>query len=188
MTGIKAFVEKRSFVISLLLLGLYIALFFIPYVAATGYWKDYAEFEDCAFRILKSICPPPNYETNVEELQLYSFAILFVFLSLWITQIVAIFLSKKRPFSFLASIIPFSVVYFGTIYMVASWAEYDVPPSAGVFIMTLIYAFLLLVVVAWMQPFIKKAIDSRPPREHKPTKEERIAELEARVRELENRD
>lgn len=28
----------------------------------------------------------------------------------------------------------------------------------------------------------------RPPREHKPTKAERIAELEARVRELENRD
>ena len=54
------------------------------------------------------------------------------------------------------------------------------------------YATLLCVLLA-ISVFIATLvylppIKPRPPHEHKPTKEERIAELEARVRELENRD
>ena len=39
--------------------------------------------------------------------------------------------------------------------------------------------------VAYVVKWLKARLDRRPPREHKPTKEERIAELEARVEALE---
>ena len=191
MGCIRTFVEKRSLYISIALFVLYLAVFFIPYVAPNDYWEGYDAFEDSAFHILTDICPPPETTLDIEELQVHSFAIIFVYLALWITQIVAVFVSKKYPYFFLASLIPFSVVFFGTAYMVDGWAKSSVPPSAGVFIMAAIYAFLLIVAVAWALPLIKRAIErfkNRPPREHKPTKAERIAELEARVRELENRD
>ena len=189
MSCIRTFVEKRSLYISIALFVLYFAVFFIPYVAPNDYWAGYDAFEDSAFHILTNICPPPENTLNIKELQVHSFAIIFVYIALWITQFVAVLVSKKHPYCFLASLIPFSVVFFGTAYMVGGWAKSSVPPSAGVFIMAAIYAFLLLVAVAWALPLIKRAIErfkSRPPREHKPTKAERIAELEARVRELEN--
>lgn len=51
-------------------------------------------------------------------------------------------------------------------------------------LLCILFAISVFIVVLVYLPPIKP----RPPREHKPTKAERIAELEARVRELENRD
>ena len=188
MGCIRTFVEKRSLYISLVLLVLYFAVFFIPYIA---FPKGFAEpSEDSAFHILYIACPLLRQEGYSDDLSVGVFAIIFVYLVLWITQLAAVFVSKKHPYFFLASLIPFSVVFFGTIYMVDGMSLWY-SPSAGVFIMAAIYAFLLIVAVAWALPLIKRATErfkSRPPREHKPTKAERIAELEARVRELENRD
>ena len=188
MGCIRTFVEKRSLYISLMLFALYFAVFFIPYIA---FPKGFAEpSEDSAFHILYIACPLLRQEEHSGELSAGIFAIIFVYLVLWVTQLVAVFVSKKHPYSFLASLIPFSVVFFGTIYMVDGMSLWS-SPSAGVFIMAAIYAFLLLVAVAWALPLIKRTIErckDRPPREHKPTKAERIAELEARVRELESRD
>lgn len=188
MSCIRTFVEKRSFYISIALFVLYFAVFFIPYLSFPSGFEEPSE--DSAFHILYIVCPHLYQTGQTDELQLYVFAILFVYLVLWTTQIVSVLFSKKHPYLFLASLIPFSVVFFGTIYMVEGMSLRS-SPSAGVFIMAAIYAFLLLVAVAWALPLIKRAIErfkSRPPREHKPTNAERIAELEARVRELENRD
>ena len=188
MGCIRTLIEKRSIYISLVLFVLYFAIFFIPYIA---FPKSFAvPSEDSAFHILYIVCPLLRQEGYSDELSAGVFAIIFVYLALWITQLAAVFVSKKHPYFFLASLIPFSVVFFGTIYMVDGMSLWS-SPSAGVFIMAAIYAFLLIVAIAWALPLIKRAIEgfkNRPPREHKPTKAERIAELEARVRELENRE
>ena len=59
---------------------------------------------------------------------------------------------------------------------------------AAFYISLILSAFFLAVFIAYAVKWLKSRLDSRPPREHKPTKAERIAELEARVRELENRE
>lgn len=65
-----------------------------------------------------------------------------------------------------------------------------VPPSAGVFIMAIVYAFYLLSLCVAIWYAVKHKLFHRMklvicrPREHKPTKSERIAELERQVAEL----
>lgn len=59
---------------------------------------------------------------------------------------------------------------------------------AAFYISLILSAFFLAVFIAYAVKWLKSRLDSLPPREHKPTKAERIAELEARVRELENRE
>ena len=61
-------------------------------------------------------------------------------------------------------------------------------PHASFYISLILSAFFLAVFIAYAVKWLKPRLASIPPHEHKPTKSERIAELEARVRELENRD
>lgn len=190
MNALRMFIVRHSLCISLVLLVLFFAMLFIPYVSPNDYWAGYDQFENSAFKILVILCPLVSDSNNIpneslSEYQLYLFAILFVYLILWVNQIIAILLAKKHPFYFLSCLIPFSVIFFGTIYMVSGWAKSDVPPSAGVFIMAIIYACLLFVAFIWLYTaWLKPRLANRPPRPHKPTKSERIAELERQVAEL----
>lgn len=61
-------------------------------------------------------------------------------------------------------------------------------PNAAFYISLILSAFFLAVFIAYAVKLLKARLANIPPREHKPTKSERIAELEARVRELENRN
>ena len=74
------------------------------------------------------------------------------------------------------------------IYLYSTYVGFYCVPHAAFYISLILSAFFLAVFVAYAVKLLKARLDSRPPREHKPTKAERIAELEARVRELENRD
>lgn len=190
MNALRMFIVRHSLCISLVLLVLFFAMLFIPYVSPNDYWAGYEQFANSAFKILVILCPLVSDNNDIpneslSDYQLYLFAILFVYLVLWVNQIIAILLAKKHPFYFLSSLIPFSVIFFGTIYMVSGWAKSDVPPSAGVFIMAIIYACLLFIAFIWLYTtWLKPRLASIPPREHKPTKSERIAELERQVAEL----
>ena len=194
MNTFSTFITKRSLYISLVLLVLFLAMLFIPYVSPNEYWVGYEQFENSAFKILNNLCSLVSDSNNIpdeslSEYQLYLFAILFVYLVLWVNQIIAILLAKKHPFYFLSSLIPLSVIFFGTIYMVSGWAKSDVPPSAGVFIMAIIYACLLFIAFIWFYTaWLKPRLANRSPREHKPTKSERIAELERQVAELQAKE
>lgn len=191
MNTLSTLITKHSLYISLVLLVLFLAMLFIPYVSPNEYWVGYEQFESSAFKILVNLCSLISDNNDIpneslSEYQLYLFAILFVYLILWVNQIIAILLAKKHPFYFLSSLIPFSVIFFGTIYMVSEWAKSDVPPNAGVFIiMAIIYACLLFMAFIWLYTTrLQPRIANRSPREHKPTKSERIAELERQVAEL----
>lgn len=85
----------------------------------------------------------------------------------------------------------FSVSYFW-IAAIAFKLEYkgiiNYTFHAAFYISLVLSAFFLAVYIAHAVKWIKARLDSLPPREHKPTKAERIAELEARVRELENHE
>lgn len=90
-------------------------------------------------------------------------------------------LACSLPFGIYAIVIPAQSLRFSDY--VPSWHAY-----AAIYILfaTLLIAATITLLLALYLPL--KAHEPRPPREHKPTKAERIAELEARVRELENRE
>ena len=102
-------------------------------------------------------------------------------------------ISQKRPLLCCLNTIP--LAYFW-IWVLAHFKDslfktvgfYTYTANAAFYISLILSAFFLAVFVAYAVKWLKSRLDSRPPREHKPTKAERIAELEARVRELENRE
>lgn len=56
-------------------------------------------------------------------------------------------------------------------------------PHAAFYISLILSAFFLAVFIAYAVKWLKARLASIPPREHKPTKSERIAELERQVAE-----
>lgn len=102
-------------------------------------------------------------------------------------------ISQKRPLICCLNIVP--LAYFW-IWVLAYFKDslfktvrfYTYTANAAFYISLILSAFFLAVFVAYAVKWLKARLDRLPPREHKPTKAERIAELEARVRELENRD
>lgn len=108
------------------------------------------------------------------------------------TALVAV-ISQKRPLLCCLNIVPLAyfwilvLAYFkDSLFKTVGFYTYTA--NAAFYISLILSAFFLAVFVAYAVKWLKARFDSRPPREHKPTKAERIAELEARVRELENRD
>lgn len=102
-------------------------------------------------------------------------------------------ISQKRPLLCCLNIVPLAyfwiwvLAYFkGVLFKTVGFYTYAA--NAAFYISLILSAFFLAVFAAYAVKWLKSRLDSRPPREHKPTKAERIAELEARVRELENRD
>lgn len=173
---------RNSRIISILLFIVSFCLFFIPFTEPL--YQRPLPLENSAYEIMRSLVRYPEFTS------LSMFAIMFVYSALWLSLIFSIFFSKKYPFIFLWSGLPFSVVFFGTIYMVTLFGN----PNAAVFIMAVVYAFYLLSLCTAIWYAVKHGLFHNlklrinPPREHKPTKAERIAELEARVRALENRN
>ena len=102
-------------------------------------------------------------------------------------------ISQKRPLLCCLNTIPLAyfwiwmLAYFkGVLFKTVGFFTYTA--NAAFYISLVLSAFFLAVFVAYAVKWLKARLDRLPPREHKPTKAERIAELEARVRELENRD
>lgn len=102
-------------------------------------------------------------------------------------------ISQKRPLLCCLNIVP--LAYFW-IWVLAYFKDslfktvgfYTYTANAAFYISLVLSAFFLAVFIAYAVKWLKASLDSLPRREHKPTKAERIAELEARVRELENRE
>lgn len=100
------------------------------------------------------------------------------------------FLAQKRPVFTSLNCLAFAFFWIWLVSVTkGTLFNHDgiriIIPHAAFYISLILSAFFLAVFVAYA---VKWRLDRRPPREHKPTKEERIAELEARVRELENRN
>lgn len=102
-------------------------------------------------------------------------------------------ISQKRPLLCCLNTIPLAYFWIWVLaYLKGSLFKtvvfYTYTANAAFYISLILSAFFLAVFVAYAVMWLKSRLNSRPPREHKPTKAERIAELEARVRELENRE
>lgn len=170
-----SFFRRNSRVICAILFALSFTLFFIPLSSPQQYPLEYSPYT-----ITKLFVQHPDVGA------VYAFAILFVFVVLWVSEIVALIVSKKYPLFFVCAIIPFSVIFFGSIYLVA---EILPPANAGVYIMAITYAFFLCATIAMFAQFAHSALcPPKPERKRKLSKDERIAALEARVRELENKE
>ena len=61
-------------------------------------------------------------------------------------------------------------------------------PYAAFYISLILSAFFLAVFIAYAVKWLKARLARIPPREHKPTKSERIAELERQVAELQAKE
>ena len=178
MNKLFAVLQRNSQIISILLFTVSFCLFFIPFTAPL--YQRPLPLENSAYEIMRSLVCYPEFTS------LSMFAIMFVYTALWLSLIFSIFFSTRYPFIFLWSGLPFSVVFFGTIYMVTLFGN----PNAAVFIMAVVYAFYLLSLCTAIWYAVKHGLFHNlklrihPPREHKPTKSERIAELERQVAEL----
>ena len=167
-----SFFRSNSRIICAVLFVLSFALFFIPISSPERYPLEYSPYIMTRLFIQHSDAGAS-----------YAFAILFMFIVLWALEIVAFLVSKKSPFLFVWAIFPFSVIFFGTIYLVAVVFS---TASASVYIMSIMYAFFLCAVIATIA--YRAPAEPKPERNRKPSKAERIAELEARVRELEDKE
>lgn len=103
------------------------------------------------------------------------------------------FFSRKHPLMCCLNIVSSSFFWVWTLAVTDGTLFHPFTftvsfPHAAFYISLILSAFFLAVFIAYAIKWLKPRLASIPPREHKPTKSERIAELEARVRELENRD
>ena len=103
-------------------------------------------------------------------------------------SIAAAILSRKHLICVCLNAVSVAYFWIYTAIVMPDFYVWDTTPHAAFYISLILSAFFLAVFVAYAVKWLKVRLDSLPPREHKPTKAERIAELEARVRELENRD
>ena len=204
--------SKALRIIAIVMPFVIFVLFFVPLSASVvdAYDIDgnhsYAKTQSSCFDYSKSYAELINdFQINSDDYlaadatsaistfrTLLAMLVVFFCVAILISTITA-FLAQKRPVFTSLNCLAFA---FFWIWLVSGTKDtlfnHDgiriITPHAAFYISLILSAFFLAVFVAYAVKWLKARLDRRPSREHKPTKEERIAELEARVRELENRD
>ena len=172
--------KKALRVISIAMPFVMLALLFVPFMS-----HGQTDTLNSALLISLSTC-----FTDGGDIVSQSCIIIFFIIAIAIS-IAGAFLFKKSPV--FACLNFFSCAYLlittSTIFALTERSEYlTIKLHAAFYISLILSVFFLAVFIAYAVKWLKARLDSLPPREHKPTKAERIAELEARVRELENRN
>lgn len=170
--------KKALQIISIAMPFVVFALFFIPalYQVIPAWAIDVVPKGDYSFSI-------KNF-TEVESPYAQACLIIFFIVSIVISCL-SIILYKRTPLSVCLNIL--SLSYFWIISLIWKYqdAEYiTLAPHAAFYISLILSAFFLAVFIAYAVKWLKPRLASIPPREHKPTKSERIAELERQVAEL----
>lgn len=157
-----------------------LALFFIPFSSMTRVYEDVVYTDQIS---LFSIAQDRIFNTLAS-------IVISVFVISTLISIVCAFLTQKHSVAVCGNILSFSSIWIFASVLIAYYRQhnYQYSPHAAFYISLILSAFFLAVFIAYAVKWLKARLASIPPREHKPTKSERIAELEARVRELENRD
>ena len=171
---------KALRIIAIIMPIVLLSLFFVPFSSMT--------------RIYENV-------VYTDQISLFSIAIdrifnplasivISVFVISTLISIVCAFLTQKHSVAVCGNILSFSSIWIFASVLIAYHRQhnYQYSPHAAFYISLILSAFFLAVFIAYAVKWLKSRLDRRPPRERKPTKSERIAELEARVRELENRD
>lgn len=177
MKKILNFISKYALAINIALFILSFALFFLPFI---GVPKQFITLGHKSFYNILGIVKNgiEIHEYIIDRCVVY----LLFFLILWIMQIANIILARKIPLLNVFSTIPFTGIFIYSMYIFAD-STIQIP-HIGFFVILLIFCFYLfetIVVITLRLPNCK-------PREHKPTDKERIAELERRITELEEKN
>lgn len=128
---------------------------------------------------------PSIFDTaQTNNMTLKSCTILFYCIAVLISIIIAIESQK----SFIISCGNFLSCSYFWIYSIKGYSDYEgfqvSSFNAAFYISLILSAFFLAVFIAYAVKRLKARFEDRPPREHKPTKSERIADLERQVAEL----
>ena len=202
--------KKALRIVSIAMPFVVLVLFFIPISTTEADFRDVSDFvEGDLYNVstgsLYDACV--GFSQRIDWLEDYPYAtdnsivatksdliytsVFFVIAAL--TAVLVAVISQKRPLLCCLNTVPLAyfwiwvLAYFkGVLFKTVGFYTYTA--NAAFYISLILSAFFLAVFIAYAVKWLKTRLDSRPPREHKPTKSERIAELEARVRELENRE
>ena len=103
------------------------------------------------------------------------------------------FFSRKHPLMCCLNIVSSSFFWVWTLAVTDGTLFHPFTftitfPNAAFYISLILSAFFLAVFIAYVVKWLKARLASIPPREHKPTKSERIAELERQVAELQAKE
>lgn len=202
--------KKALRIVSIAMPFVVLVLFFIPISTTEADFRDVSDFvEGDLYNVstgsLYDACV--GFSQRIDWLEDYPYAtdnsivatksdliytsVFFVIAAL--AAVLVAVISQKRPLLCCLNTVPLAyfwiwvLAYFkGVLFKTVGFYTYTA--NAAFYISLILSAFFLAVFVAYAVKWLKSRFDSLPPREHKPTKAERIAELEARVRELENRE
>lgn len=176
------FYKKHFKQINIIYLVLSIASFVIPF-------SLYIHVDDWKISFAFPFYMFANLNSEYVDWIILSAILLVIYLILFITALLNCILSYKKQKDYQAIILPpiFSLFCYYSWYLFNP-ATISIPyfiPFLGYFLcMALMLYSLIIVVRSITINFIKK----HPPRPHKPTKAERIAELERQVAELKGKE
>lgn len=161
-------------------------LFFIPMLSV----NLVSEFDDNLNSTDFIIINESAYVSASEHLNQQNIDWAALIISLFITALLISFccaiVSVRKIITCFFNIV--SLTYFWSLAIAEKQYLSDFTTSssfhAAFYISLILSAFFLAVLIAYAVKWLKPRFANRPPREHKPTKSERIAELERRVAEL----
>ena len=125
----------------------------------------------------------------ITRLQTTAACTIAFFIIAFVISVTLAFLSQKKSLLSCVNIVPSSFFWVWAIatmdgQLFKTILYRTVTPHASFYISLILSAFFLAVFIAYAVKWLKARLASIPPREHKPTKSERIAELERQVAEL----
>ena len=157
-----------------------LGLFFMPLLSMTRV------FEDATYTDLISL-----YSIAKDRfLNVLASIVIGLFVISLVISIVCSILAQKRIATIYGNILSLSSIWIIASVLLAFYTQhnYQYSPHAAFYISLILSVFFLAVFIAYAVKWLQPRLANRPPRPHKPTKSERIAELERQVAELQAKE
>ena len=167
---------KALRIIAIIMPIVLLSLFFVPFSSMTRIYGNVVYTDQISlFSIAKDRIFNP-----------IASIVISVFVISTLISIVCAFLTQKHSVAVCGNILSFSSIWIFASVLIAYYRQhnYQYSSRAAFYISLILSAFFLAVFIAYAVKLLKPRLASIPPREHKPTKSERIAELERQVAEL----
>lgn len=154
--------------------------FFVPFSSMTRVYEEVVYTDQISFF---SIAQDRIFNTLAS-------IVISVFVVSTLISIVCAFLTQKHSVAVCGNILSFSSIWIFASVLIAYYRQhnYQYSSHAAFYISLILSVFFLAVFIAYAVKWLKARLASIPPRKHKPTKSERIAELERQVAELQAKE
>lgn len=171
---------KALRIIAIIMPIVLLSLFFVPFSSMTRIYENVVYTDQISlFSIAKDRIFNP-----------LASIVISVFIISTLISIVCAFLTQKHSVAVCGNILSFSSIWIFASVLIAYYRQhnYQYSSHAAFYISLILSVFFLAVFIAYAVKWLKPRLASIPPREHKPTKSERIAELERQVAELQAKE